>query len=398
MVRPAAAVLVFLSSLGAPGALFAQQTPDPAAQTQQQPSELPSVLSKVKVDRDGGVHFTKHFAVVFGGIKQGSGIAVGPAVSWEPESGEFVQVKAGYSWHHFRLVQARYDSRPLWGKRAVFSTRLRWQDAPKLSLYASGPDSSDRRVEFGARKTEWSGFLKTKVAPKTSVSAGSGVERYAANNGWIDPGEDEVLGEVPVAPGLGTRPWFVHSFASVSNDTRFSPDYSRTGRLLSAGFHDYRDQQNGSLSFERFELAAVQLLPTFRVAGAPDTRYRGALGFFARAWLSQTSGDNDVPFFLMPTLGGGDYLRGYATYRFRDRNAALLGAEYRWAVHKMIDIAGLFEAGTVSPTVGGLASSKVAPSGGVGVRVHSKTAGLLRVDLAGGREGVKFTVGVTTGS
>ena len=280
----------------------------------------------------------------------------------------------------------------------MVSTRLRWQDAPKLSLYASGPDSSDRRVEFGARKAELSGFVKTKLAPKASLSAGSGVERYSANNGWIDPDEEEVLGEVPDVPGLGTRPWFVHSFVSASNDTRHSPDYSRTGRLLSAGFHDYRDQQNGTQTFERFELAAAQLLPTFRIADAPDAQYRGALGFFARAWLSQTSSGHDVPFFLMPTLGGGDYLRGYASYRFRDRNAALVGAEYRWAIHKMLDLAGLFEAGTVSPTVGGLGHSKIAPSGGVGVRVHSKKSGLLRVDLARGREGLKFTVGVTTGA
>jgi hemolysin activation/secretion protein len=105
-----------------------------------------------------------------------------------------------------------------------------------------------------------------------------------------------------------------------------------------------------------------------------------------------------VPFFLMPTLGGGDYLRGYSSYRFRDRNALLLQAEYRWAVHPMLDVAGLYEAGTVSPTVHGLRIKDMAQSVGGGIRVHSKTSGLLRVDLARGRDGLKLAFGVGLGA
>ena len=32
-------------------------------------------------DQGGGLHFTKHWAVAFGGIKPGSAIALGPAFS-----------------------------------------------------------------------------------------------------------------------------------------------------------------------------------------------------------------------------------------------------------------------------------------------------------------------------
>ena len=118
----------------------------------------------------------------------------------------------------------------------------------------------------------------------------------------------------------------------------------------------------------------------------------------ARAWVSQTGGDRFVPFFLMPTLGGGDFLRGYSLYRFRDRNALLLGAEYLWAIHPMIDVAALYEAGTVSPTVDGFRFTGMAQSMAGGIRVHSKTSGLLRVDLGGGRDGLKLSIGVSTGS
>jgi hypothetical protein len=391
MPRVACLVVCLVGSLVSPHAAFAQQP----AQVSDSPSPL-SMLEKVRIDRGGGIHLSSHFAVVFGGIKQGSGPAAGPAVSWEPASGEFIQLKAGYSWNRFQLLQARFDSRPFFGKRSTFSTRLRWQDAPHLSLYRSGPDSPNRRVEFGERKTEGSGALNTVIG-STTLAVGSGLERYSSDSGWIDPGEDEVLGEVPVTPGLGTRPWFVHSFVSASIDTRLSRDFSRTGRLLEVGVHDYRDEQNGSQSFGELELSAAQLLPTGR-QGESHAEFRGALGLFAHAWLTHTSDGRSVPFFLMPTLGGGTYLRAYSGYRYRDRNALLVGAEYRWAVHEMVDVAALYEAGTVSPTIGGFSLGTVAQSVGGGLRVHSKTSGLLHMDLARGRDGFKFSIGMTVGS
>ena len=53
-----------------------------------------------------------------------------------------------------------------------------------------------------------------------------------------------------------------------------------------------------------------------------------------RAFLS-TSGTSDgqtMPFYLMPTLGGNDSLRGFRDYRFRGPHALLLQGEYRFEV------------------------------------------------------------------
>jgi len=55
--------------------------------------------------------------------------------------------------------------------------------------------------------------------------------------------------------------------------------------------------------------------------------------------LSQTGSGNEVPFYLMPTLGGASTLHAYSDYRFRDRNAASVGAEYRWPVVRVMDAA-----------------------------------------------------------
>ena len=98
-------------------------------------------------------------------------------------------------------------------------------------------------------------------------------------------------------------------------------------------------------------------------------------------------------FFLMPTLGGASYLMGYPSYRFRDRHALALRGEYRWAVHKMIDVAGAYEAGKVAPRVGDLGLSSDFQSVAAGVRVHTKTSSLVNLDLAHSREGFRFVIG-----
>ena len=33
---------------------------------------------------------------------------------------------------------------------------------------------------------------------------------------------------------------------------------------------------------------------------------------------------------MLPTIGGSDDVRGFEDFRFRDRNAVVLNAEYRW--------------------------------------------------------------------
>jgi hypothetical protein len=383
---------LFVAGVGFSSAAWAQDPVPPALPPPPSPSEPPPVTLKErlqKADQAGGLHLSEHWAVVFGGIKQGSGIALGPAFSQKFADDGFLQLKAVYSLKQFSLLQARYDTRPLWSGRGTIVNRVRWQDAPELPLYALGMPSPDARVDYGERRMEAGSRVVFKVTPVVSVTGGFGVEQYATTGGRLDLSEDEALMQVPPAPGLAIRPWFAHTFVAAAFDSRTSPDYSRRGRFIEAGIHDFHDWKDGQDSFRRVELAGQQLIPTFGE--------RGVIDLSARAWLSQSSDATSVPFFLMPALGGGDTLRAFPSYRFRDRNALLLKGEYRWAVHAMADVAGVYEAGKVAPDVGGLALEDMAHSVAVGIRVHSKTSSLFRADLAHGREGFGFRVGFSAG-
>ena len=62
------------------------------------------------------------------------------------------------------------------------------------------------------------------------------------------------------------------------------------------------------------------------------------------------SDDAVVPFYLLPSLGGSDTLRGYPSWRFRDRHAALTTAEFRWIPNRnIVDVALFYDAGMVAP-------------------------------------------------
>lgn len=348
-------------------------------------------------DQAGGLHFTEHWAIAFGGIKSGSGAGAGPAWSTKFDNGGFVQLKAVISIRNFRLLQARYDSPRFWSDRAIVISRLRWHDAPEVKLYELGPDSSDRRIDYAERRTEASSQIVVKLRPTVRAAGGFGVERFRTRADRLNELTDPALLETLLAlglspdppPGLGGRPLFAHGFATLGYDTRLSPDYTRSGRFVEGEIHGYRDVRGNEKSFGRFEATVEQYIPTHGE--------RGVFSLAARTWLSVSDNAQAVPFYLTPTLGGGDLLRAYPSYRFRDRHAMLLAAQYRWAVHKFVDLAGTYEAGKVAPTVGGLNFDNIAQSIAIGVRAHTEKAGLLRADVAYGREGFGFRIGFSAG-
>ncbi|MGH9410007.1 MAG: hypothetical protein ACRD1V_11195 [Vicinamibacterales bacterium] len=337
-------------------------------------------------DQGDGYHLTKHWAVAFGDIIPGEGISIGPALSDRFSDGSYGQLKVEYSDRQFALAQARYDSHWWLDHRLAFTTRLRWVDAPSLSFYRIGPRSPLDFGDFTERHTEASLHLLARPVPKLSITLGGGAERYAVGGGTLRANEDESLLSIPPLPGLSSRDWFTHLSAGATLDSRKpTSEYSRTGGVISVQADKYR-AWHGPYSFHQVQGTAERLASTFDGRGIVDA--------LATVWISTPSSGGQVPFFLMPTLGGGDYLEGYRLYRFRDRDAALVRGEYRWAVHSYIDLAAAYELGQVAPRAGAFAIDSIRRSVAAGVRVHSATATLFTFDLAHSREGFEVAVNV----
>ena len=121
-----------------------------------------------------------------------------------------------------------------------------------------------------------------------------------------------------------------------------------------------------------------------------------AFGFFTQA----TSGV--LPFYVLPTLGGRDTLRGYIAGRWRDRSSWYASAEYRfWVLPRGIPItrnvriervgfAAFYDVGAVAPRWQDIFSSTVSQSYGFGVRIGLERAAVFRLDVGFSPEDINF--------
>ena len=92
----------------------------------------------------------------------------------------------------------------------------------------------------------------------------------------------------------------------------------------------------------------------------------------------------------MPDLGGSSRLRGYPSWRFRDRNRLLLSGEYRWTAGQFIDMAIFLDAGKVAARRADLDLADLKTSYGLGVRFHTPAATVMRVEVARTVEGTSL--------
>ena len=91
---------------------------------------------------------------------------------------------------------------------------------------------------------------------------------------------------------------------------------------------------------------------------------------------------------MLPALGGGSSLRGFASWRFRDRHSLLLQAEWRVLVNNFFDMALFYDAGKVTARRADLTLEDLKNDFGIGFRLHGPAATPLRIELAKSNEGL----------
>ena len=105
-------------------------------------------------------------------------------------------------------------------------------------------------------------------------------------------------------------------------DWRDNSSSPTSGGRYSAQYVRYLDQNLGA--YNRLDLDASQFIPL--------VNHTHVIALHAASSLTDTSANQHVPFYLQPTLGGPDTLRGYRFDRFYGDNSTLATAEYRWEV------------------------------------------------------------------
>ncbi len=141
-------------------------------------------------------------------------------------------------------------------------------------------------------------------------------------------------------PGLAKQPDFIRTALSLALDLRDYPEEPHRGAYLSVSWERFDDRNTNALfNFNRLIVDARAYLPLFSPARTFAIR-----GFTS---LSYPQANKTVPFYFMDTLGGKDVLRGFETFRFRDRHLLFVILEYRWELFKYANVVLFYETGKV---------------------------------------------------
>ena len=193
-----------------------------------------------------------------------------------------------------------------------------------MPYYGSGPDSrKDRAQRLPTRDTNvelrpgvriYKGLRRAASAPYLAVNVGPGhASRYISSEQQFGPG---------VAPGIDRQTNFWRGGGLVEYDWRDRASNPTSGGRYSAQYVRYLAHDLGRYSFLRLDLDASQYIPLFN-----RTR---VIALHGASSLTTTGANQSVPFYLQPTLGGPDTLRGYRFDRFYGDNSTMVSAEYRW--------------------------------------------------------------------
>jgi len=359
---------------------------DGSAQATDQP---PAVVGKVRnyIEKNPIVQRLKGDGIYprIGGLSPGSGLAGGAGyrrhLDWA-----FVDVSAAVSTKAYRGIDAALT----WVNTTFVdvSTKLTFRNNTQDDFYGLGIDTTDAtRVDYGIRATDVSTRAAAHVTPWM---------RIGADVGYFIPevrhGRDAHLRTIEsiftdaTAPGLAQQPHFVHDSVFAEVDSVDAHGFPRRGGFYRAAYSLWNDRTLEQYNFRRFDIVGSHF-----VSVARNDVIALRLGL---TYANNAPGDR-IPFYLLPYVGGGDTVRSFREFRFRDENAGLFNAEFRHKVHSMVYVAGFVDFGKVAHDWQDINPTNTRHAYGFGVRGGTDARTYLRLDIARGDEGTRVFLKLT---
>ena len=388
---PVSVVLCALFAVPPPAS--AQTTTDPATRAEELRRQREEKQRAVKPHEPSGLERAMDLAELrimplllrdgiyarFGSLTTGSGFAYGGGYrdrSLVNGRGSIDLWAAGSLKRYWALeAKARYPLAP--GDRVMAEGYVRKYDYPQEDFFGLGPDSlRSNRVSFGVEGEYVGGQLL--VQPVRPLTFGGGVEYLWPTVGRGSnrrvPSIEEIFDDFN-APGLQAEHEFVRTLGHVTFDYR-QPLNARKGGYYRFDISRYDNRRDLALDFTRVDLELRQFVSFLAERRVLAGRVR----------LSTTDLDEDerAPFFLLPTLGGNDTLRGFRAYRFRGLHSILLQGEYRWEIWSAFDATLFYDAGKVAMRREDLNFKSLEHDYGIGFRFNTDNGIVVRVDAAFG--------------
>lgn len=276
------------------------------------------------------------------------------------------------------------------GAHGRFELATGYRMHPNARYFGLGPSASPDDESFYRQESAWGGGSYTHSLGRFDVTGelfGSSIGTRNPRDQDEPPLPERFPDEIPT--GFGA-----YSTGLTAGIGLAHVDLDRSGRATHGGARRVRvwhfsNLDESNLDFWTFRLEAEQIVPLWY-------RYHTLAIRGVVSWIDVTTSDA-VPFQRLLTNRNPDALRGFDSFRWRDRGLAILSAEYRWPiwVNKTAEATGLDfyvlgDVGQVFRNPGDIGGSNLTTSFGVGVRLASVNVLVARLEVAWSNEGAQF--------
>jgi hypothetical protein len=344
-----------------------------------EPSRAEATINHLE---DVFVNGTVRWHPFFQSAYAGGGFTLGAGHITHVSAYNTIDLRGSITISGYKRIEAAFTAPRMFNRRGVLAVVGGWREATSVGFYGLGTSgtSSNDRVNYGFRQPYLSANLDVYPTRRFLV-IGGGVElsRWEQRSGsGTRPSIETVFTPLTLA-GLGAKPTYLHSQGSLGFDWRTSPGYSRRGGAYGVTYHDFHDGDH-RFGYDEVDYDAVQHLPLLRETWV--------LSLHGRVESTIDKNGETIPFFMLPALGGGQTLRGFASWRFRDRHSLLMQAEWRVMANRFMDMALFYDTGKVASRTSDLDFDGLKSDYGIGFRLHGPMTTPIRIELARSNEGL----------
>ena len=302
---------------------------------------------------------------LIGGFPADAGFALGGEISRTRFVGPVdAHVRGVVSVKKYQLYEAGIEV-PEFTRWFHLGVASRYRNLPQEDFWGLGPNTpKDARTNYLLEDVDTTATLSTRIG---SFRAGLTAGFVKINTG---PGRDDRYPSVPESEQVGPR--YTHTGGFVEYETLDEDADPHKGGRYSFQFTNYAP------GFQRFGIDLRRFIPISET---------DRIGLRLQTQFTHSSPDYAVPFFMLPTAGGKDTVRGFNHYRFRDRHALVLNSEYRRPLTGFLDVVAFADAGRVFNHAQNLGLADLHPSAGIGARVRFGGRVFFGIDLGFSNEG-----------
>jgi hypothetical protein len=324
-------------------------------------------------------------ALKFGGIPTGGGFSLGPQYTRQDLLANHLiwNTYVAGSTRKWYGGQSSFDFHDLLEGHLELKVDGGYQNSGSIWYFGEGPDSlkgdkTDFDREFTTTHFAALGhFFDQKLTVGYTVG---GLLVHVGPGSLSDTPATQTLFTAADTPGLTQQSNFITGTTTVQLDFSKLGFSNPEGLQIEADDSQFFDRSGNQANFHLLETQATYYLPL--------TNGMRTLVFRARNETAFAENNQTVPFYLQPTLGGPDDLRGYDRYRFYGDGNSTATLEYRWSVTQTLEMAVFGDGGNVYQRPGLIGVRDLRGDGGIGFRIKNKQASVMRFDIGFSPEGV----------